>query len=127
MNIFIQFKNEIATPKLMGTVLPGITRESIIQILRDRGITVNERQISIDEVVDEYKKGNVLRVFGTGTAAVISPVGLLSYKGFEMKFDYSAPADLAVDLFNEITAIQRGEIEDRYNWLTYVDKKGVEV
>ncbi len=127
MNIFVQFKNEIATPKLLGTVLPGITRESVIQILRDRGLTVNERLISINEVMDEYKKGNVLRVFGTGTAAVISPVGLLSYKGFEMKFDYSDPNDLAVDLFKEITAMQRAEVEDRYNWLTYVDKKGVEV
>ena len=127
MNIFIQFKNEIATPKLVGTVLPGITRESVIQILRDRGLTVNERLISIDEVIDEYKKGNVLRVFGTGTAAVISPVGILSYKGYEMKFDYSDPDDLAVDLFKEITAMQRGEIEDRYKWLTYLDKKGVEV
>ena len=77
--------------------------------------------------MDEYKKGNVLRVFGTGTAAVISPVGLLSYKGFEMKFDYSDPNDLAVDLFKEITAMQRAEVEDRYNWLTYVYKKGVEV
>lgn len=127
MNIFVQFKNEIATPKLVGTVLPGVTRESVIRILRDKGLTVNERLINIDEIVSEYKKGNVLSVFGTGTAAVISPVGLLSYKGFEMKFDYSDPNDLAVDLFKEISAIQRAEIEDRYNWLTYVDRKGVEV
>ena len=127
MNIFIQFKKEIATPKLIGTVLPGITRESVIRILQDRGYTVNERLISIDEVINEYNKGNVLRIFGTGTAAVISPVGLLSYKGFEMNFNYSDPDDLAVELFKEITAMQRAQIEDRYNWLTYVDKKGVEV
>ncbi len=127
MNIFVQFKNEIATPKLIGTVLPGITRESVIRILRDKGMTVNERLISIDEIITEYKKGNVLRVFGTGTAAVISPVGLLSYKGFEMKFTYDEPNDLAVELFKEIKSIQRAEIEDRYNWLAYVDKKSVEV
>ena len=127
MNIFIQFKDEIATPKLAGSVLPGITRESVIRILKDRGMNVTERLISIDEVVSEYKKGNVLRIFGTGTAAVISPVGLLSYKGFEMKFDYTSPDDLTVDLYNEITGIQRAQIDDRYNWLTYIEKKNVEV
>ena len=127
MNIFVQFKDEVATPQLNGTVLPGVTRASVIQILKDRGMNVYERLISIDEVISEYKKGNVVSVFGTGTAAVISPVGVLSYKGFEMKFDYSSQDALAIELFNEISGIQRGEVEDRYNWLIHVDKKGVEV
>ncbi len=127
MNIFVQFKGEVATPKLTGTVLPGVTRESVIQILHDKGYNVTERLISINEIVTEYKKGNVLSIFGTGTAAVISPVGLLSYKGFEMKFDYTDSNVLAAELFKEISAIQRAEIVDRYNWLTYADKKSVEV
>lgn len=124
MNIFIRFKNEIATPKLNGSILPGITRKSVLQILNDWEMKVSERLLPIQEVVDEYKKGNVLGVFGTGTAAVISMVGLLSYKNIEMKFDDN---DFALKLFNEITSIQYGEKPDRYSWLTYVEKKQVEV
>jgi branched-chain amino acid aminotransferase len=124
MNIFIRFKNEIATPKLTGGILPGITRKSVLQILNDWEMKVYERLVPIQEVVDEYKKGNVLGVFGTGTAAVISMVGLLSYKDMEMKFEDDG---FALKLFNEITSIQYGTKPDRYNWLTYVEKKQVEV
>jgi branched-chain amino acid aminotransferase len=124
MNIFIRFKNEIATPKLTGGILPGVTRKSVLQILNDWEMKVYERLIPMQEVVDEYKKGNVLGVFGTGTAAVISMVGLLRYKNIEMKFE---EYDFALKLFNEITAIQYGTKPDRYNWLTCVEKKQVEV
>jgi len=124
MNIFIRFKNEIATPKLTGGILPGVTRKSVLQILNDWEMKVYERLIPMQEVVDEYKKGNVLGVFGTGTAAVISMVGLLRYKDIEMKFE---EYDFALKLFNEISAIQYGTKPDRYNWLTWVEKKQVEV
>jgi branched-chain amino acid aminotransferase len=124
MNIFIRFKHEIATPKLNGSILPGVTRKSVLQILNDWEMNVSERLIAMQEVVDEYKKGNVLGVFGTGTAAVISMVGLLKYKNVEMKFDDN---EFALKLFNEITSIQYGLKPDRYNWLTYVEKKQVEV
>lgn len=124
MNIFVRFKNEIATPKLTGSILPGITRKSVLQILNDWEMKITERLISMQEVIDEYKKGNVLGVFGTGTAAVISMVGFLKYKNTEMKFTED---EFALKLFNEITAIQYGKKPDRYNWLTYVEKKQVEV
>jgi branched-chain amino acid aminotransferase len=127
MNIFIQFKNEIATPKLTGSILPGVTRDSVIQILKDLEMNVTERLISIDEVVSEYKKGNVLGVFGTGTAAIISMVGLLKYKETQMKFDTTQPDDLATKLFEKITSIQYGYSEDKFNWLTHCTKKEVEV
>ena len=127
MNIFIRFKNEIATPKLTGGILPGITRDSVIQILRDWEMKITERLIPMDEVISEYKKGNVLGVFGTGTAAIISEVGLLKYKDMEMKFDSKQSNDLALKLFDKLTSIHYGLSEDKYNWLTHVTKKEVAV
>jgi len=127
MNIFIRFKDEVATPELTGGILPGITRKSVIQILKDMGEKISERLISIDEVVNEYKKGNVLEIFGTGTAAIISSVGWLKYKDMEMVFNNGQPGELAVKLFDEITSIQYGRKEDTNNWITYVIKQGVEV
>jgi branched-chain amino acid aminotransferase len=124
MNIFVRFKNEIATPKLTGSILPGITRKSVLQILNDWEMKVSERLISMQEVIDEYKKGNLLGLFGTGTAAVISMVGLVKYKDLEMNFTDDG---FALKLFNEITAIQYGTKPDRYNWLTCLEKKQVEV
>lgn len=127
MNIFIQFKNEVATPKLTGGILPGITRESVLQILKDWGMKVTERLIPMEEVIVEYKKGNVLSVFGTGTAAIISEVGFLKYKDVEMKFDSTKSNNLALKLFNYLTSVHYGLSEDKYNWLTHVTKKEVEV
>ena len=127
MNIFINFKGEVATPKLNGSILPGVTRDSVIQILKDWGMNVTERLISIEEVVSEYKKGNVLGVFGTGTAAIISSVGWLTYKGFEMTFNNGQSGELDKKLFEEITSIHYGRKEDKHNWLTHVNKKEVEV
>lgn len=127
MNIFIRFKNEIATPKLTGGILPGITRESVIQILRDWEMKVTERLIPMEEVISEYKKGNVLGVFGTGTAAIISEVELLRYKDFDMKFESEASTDIALKLFEKLTSIHYGYTEDKYNWLVQVEKKVVEI
>jgi len=124
MNIFVRFRNEIATPKLTGSILPGITRKSVLQILNDWEMKVSERLIPVEELIDEYKKGNVLGLFGTGTAAVISMVGLVKYKDLDMTFEDD---EFALKLFNEITSIQYGTKPDRYNWLTYVEKKQVEV
>ncbi len=127
MNIFIQFKNEVATPKLSGSILPGVSRDSVLHILKDWGMNVTERSISIVEVIDEYKKGNVLSVYGTGTAAVISSVGWLNFKGFEMTFNGGNPGELDLKLFNELTSIHYGKSEDKYGWLTHVEKKEIEV
>lgn len=120
MNIFIALKDEIVTPKLTGGILPGVTRLSVIQILRDWGYTVNERVISVDEFTDEYEKGNVTDVFGTGTAAIISSVGELKFKDKIMKINDGQPGELAKRLFNTVTGIQCGEIEDTYKWLVPV-------
>ncbi len=126
MNIFIRFKDEVATPSLSGSILPGVTRDSVIQILKDCNMNLTERSISIDEVVSEYKKGNVLGVFGTGTAAIISSVGWLTYKDLQMTFNDGKPGDLDLKLFEELTSIHYGKKEDTHNWLTHVAVKEVE-
>jgi branched-chain amino acid aminotransferase len=126
MNIFIRFKNEIVTPKLTGSILPGVTRASVIQILKDWEMNITERLVSIEEVISEYKNGNLLGIFGTGTAAIISTVGFLRYKDFDMHFESGKPGDLAVKLFEKLTSIHYGKTEDEYNWLFHVEKKGIE-
>ena len=127
MNIFINFKDEIATPKLSGSILPGVTRRSVIQLLKEWGMNITERDISIDEMIIEYDKGNLLGVFGSGTAAIISSVGWLTYKNKNMTFNNGEPGELDIKLFDELTSIHYGEKEDTHNWLAHLDKKGVEV
>lgn len=127
MNIFVNFKNEVATPRLSGSILPGVTRRSVIQILKEWGMNVVERDISIDEIISEYDKGNLLGVFGSGTAAIISSIGWMTYKDKNMTFNNGEPGELDVKLFNELTSIHYGEKEDTHDWVFHVEKKGVEV
>jgi branched-chain amino acid aminotransferase len=122
MNIFISYKDEVVTPKLTGGFLSGITRKTVIQLLKDWNVPITERLISIDEVVSEYKKGNVTGIFGTGTAATISSVGWLTYKGFDMTINDGKPSDIAVRLFDAIAGLHYGRSEDKHKWLTYVKK-----
>ena len=84
MNLFVRIGDEIITPPLDGTFLPGITRESVLTLLRDWGMKVSERKLSIDELREAHKKGELREVFGTGTAAVISPVGALGFQEGQM-------------------------------------------
>jgi branched-chain amino acid aminotransferase len=127
MNIFINLKDEIVTPKLNGSILPGITRRTVIELLKEWNMNVVERDITIDEVVKAYDDGNLVGIFGTGTAAIISTVGWLTYKDKEMTLNNGKPNELDLKLFNEITAIHYGEKADTHNWLMQVEKKGVEV
>ena len=121
MNIFMQFKDEVVTPNLTGTILPGVTRMSVIQILKDWNYNINERMISIDEVLEGYKKGNLVEIFGTGTAAIISSIGKLKYHDTIMKFSDEHAGELGTKLYEEILGIQYGLREDKHNWLTYID------
>ncbi|MGE3262353.1 MAG: branched-chain amino acid aminotransferase [Bacteriovoracia bacterium] len=118
MNVFFRFKNEVVTPPLGGTILNGATRDCVIRLLQDWNINVRERSLTIDEVLQAYKSGDLLEAFGTGTAAVISPIGELSTKNETMKLcpDGKA-AELTQRLYNEITAIQYGEKADPYGWI----------
>lgn len=121
MNIFIQFKDEVATPSLNGTILPGITRMSVIQLLKDWNYNINERLVSIDEVMEAYDNKKLIELFGTGTAAVISSVSKLKFNEKLLMFDENKPGDLGTKLYEELTSIQYGKIEDRHGWMTYLD------
>lgn len=121
MNIFFVFGDEVATPPLSGSILPGVTRDSVLRICRDRGWKVSERPIGIDEVVRAAQSGRLREAFGTGTAAVVSPVGSLCYRGTEYPVNGGSVGERAKELFDEITGIQNGEIEDRYGWVRRVE------
>ncbi|MEW6701644.1 MAG: branched-chain amino acid aminotransferase [Bacteroidota bacterium] len=121
MNIFVRFKNEVTTPMLNGSILPGITRMSVLQILKDWGYNVTERMINIEEIIDAYKKNNLVEIFGTGTAAVISSVSRLKYNEHLLQFSETEAGELGTKLYEELTGIQYGKIEDKHNWMTYID------
>ncbi|MEX6687633.1 branched-chain amino acid aminotransferase [Danxiaibacter flavus] len=117
MNVFFVINNVAITPSLEeGTILAGVTRDSVITILNDMGIKVEERRISIDEIVEAYKKGQVQEVFGTGTAAVIAPVKELKYKDNAMTFDVTS-YKIADEVKQRLTAIRERKAEDVHGWL----------
>lgn len=122
MNIFFVIGDEVITPPLdSGTILPGITRDTVIQLAKQWGLKVNEYRISIDEVWEAHKNGNLKEVFGTGTAATISPVGLLSYKGESITINNNEIGKISAKLYDHITGIQHGLIEDTNNWNLHLD------
>ncbi len=118
MNIFYVIGDEIITPPLGGSILPGVTRDSVIQMAKSWGLTVVERRISIDEVLAAQENGSLKEIFGTGTAAVISPVGSLHYQGRDCLINNGKIGALSQRLFDEILAIQYGAKEDPYGWVT---------
>jgi branched-chain amino acid aminotransferase len=122
MNIFFVHKNgTLVTPMLSGTILPGITRDSIITLARDRGLEVEERHISITEWQDGIDSGDITEVFACGTAAVITPIGALVGHNLHIG-DADAPAgELTMSLRKELTDIQYGRAPDRHGWLTRLD------
>lgn len=117
MNIFFKINGSIVTPPLNGSILPGITRDSVITLLRDWGYDVQERAIAIDEVVAANEQGTLEEVFGSGTAAVISPVGSLYYKEHSIIINNEKTGALSQQLFDELQAIQYGHQEDPHGWV----------
>jgi branched-chain amino acid aminotransferase len=126
MNIFFRTKNELITPPLGGTILPGVTRDSVIAIAKDWGLKVEERRISIDEVIETARTGDLLEAFGTGTAAVISPVGVLSYKGREVTINNNQTGELSRRLYDYLGKLQHGEEPDKFGWVERIDKLDLE-
>ncbi len=118
MNIFFLIDDVLVTPPLKGAILDGITRRSVIQLARDWGITVNERPITIDEVFEKAEAGHLREVFGTGTAAVISPVGKIQHKWQSITINDHKIGPFAQKLYDTITGIQDGRGKDRFNWMT---------
>ncbi len=117
MNMFFVIDDEVITAPLTGTILPGITRDSVLHILKDWGAKVSERSLTIDEVISAAENGRLKEAFGTGTAAVISPVGQITYKGKDYVIAGGQMGELSEKLYNEIVALQYGEKEDPYGWV----------
>ncbi len=122
MNMFFVIDDEVITSPLAGTVLPGITRDSVLTLCRDWGRRVAERPLSIDEIIEARKNGRLQEAFGAGTAAVISPVGRLHYQGEDIVVGDGSIGGLTQRLYDEITGIQYGLRPDPYHWVTLVDK-----
>ena len=121
MNICFIKDNVLVTPPLHGTILPGVTRDSVIHLAKHWGMKVEERRIAIDEVMSSIKDGSMTEVFGTGTAAVISPVGEIYHKGETVTVNGNKTGPLAQKFFDEITGIQSGERPDPFGWVHHVD------
>ncbi len=115
-NIFFKLGDALVTPALTGSILDGITRNSVIELAKSWGVAVVERDISIEEVVAGVESGALEEAFGTGTAAVISPVGELFYKGKTYPVADGKAGALSARLFQELQGIQRGSREDQFGW-----------
>lgn len=120
MNIFFVINGEVITPNLNGGILPGITRDCILTILRDKGYTVTERPLSIDEVLDAHRAGHLQEVFGAGTAAVVAHVSKMSIKGQEVVLPPVEEREIGTLAKAEIDGLRAGMVEDKYGWLVPV-------
>ncbi len=120
MNIFFVLDDELVTPMLSGSILPGITRDSVIQLGRSWGLTVTERKISIDELMEAHESGKLKEIFGSGTAAVISPVGELKYDERVITVGEGQVGPLAHRFFQSIQDIQYGSIEGPEGWVVRI-------
>ncbi len=122
MNVMFKINGEIVTPKLTGSVLPGITRKSSIEILREWGYTVTERLLSVDELIEAAENGTLEEAWGTGTAAVISPIGHLFYKDVDHVISNNQIGELTQKLYDELTGIQWGKNPDKRGWCLKVTR-----
>ncbi|ALC86404.1 MULTISPECIES: branched-chain amino acid aminotransferase [unclassified Bacillus (in: firmicutes)] len=117
MNVFFKINGEVVTPALNGSILDGITRKSIIQLLKHWGVPVTERRVSMEEIREAYLNGKLDEAFGTGTAAVISPIGELRWKGELFYVNNGETGELSKKLYDSLTAIQKGSMEDPFGWV----------
>lgn len=124
MNIFFRFGDRVVTPDLRGTILPGVTRDSVITLLHDAGYTVEERRIDIAEVVAGARNGTLQEAFGAGTAAVVAPVGRIAVGDEVLEINANRAGPLTDELYARITAIQYGEAEDRHGWNMFIGNAG---
>jgi branched-chain amino acid aminotransferase len=117
MNIFFVIGDEVVTPRLEGTILPGITRDSALTLLRDMGLTVLERRVSIDEVIDAYDRGLLRECFGTGTAATLSHIRRIRYRDRDIVLPDVAERTIGPTVRNRLVAIATGVAPDPYGWV----------
>ena len=121
MNVMFRFGDEIVTPKLTGSILPGITRKSCIEILKSEGHCVSERLLSVDELSRSMTDGTLDEAWGCGTAAVVSPIGELCYRDHSYTVNGGKIGKITQHLYDTLTSIQWGTAEDRFGWTKIVD------
>ncbi len=119
-NIFFRIDDQLITPPLEGSILGGLTRDSVIKLASSWGLAVAERRIAIDEILATNKEGRLQEAFGTGTAAVISPVGELFYKEQSYIINNGRTGEVAAKLYKELPAIQNGDQNDPFKWVVRV-------
>ena len=117
MNVMFKINGEIVTPELTGSILPGITRKSCIEVLKSLGYKVSERLLSVDELVDAMKSGALEEAWGCGTAAVVSPIGKLAYGDNEYVIGGGKIGEVTQKLYDILTGIQWGKIPDEFGWV----------
>ena len=117
MNVFFVLDGTAITPPLGGTILPGVTRDSALTLLRELGIPVQERRITMDELLATHAAGTLTEAFGAGTAAIVAPIACIRYRERELQFTPPADSSVAARLRSHLVAIQTGREPDRHNWL----------
>ncbi len=120
MNIMVNINGTAITPALSGTILPGVTRDSVLTLLRESGAKLEERPVSIDEVLAAHAKGTLLEAFGIGTAAIIAPIACIGYQGKDYDIPTGSTSGFAKHLHTTLTAIQYARVPDTHNWLLYI-------
>lgn len=116
MNMMFVIDGKIVTAPLEGSILAGVTRKSILQLAQDKGYQTEERRISVQELFDAYERGGLTEAFGTGTAAVISPVGEMEYQGKSMVLNDHKIGNISQEMYDTLVGIQRGDLPDIYGW-----------
>jgi len=116
MNVFFMMNGVAVTPLLTGSILPGVTRDSVIQLLKHWNIPVEERKISVDEILEAGVDGTLREAFGTGTAAVISPIGELVRDNRRIEIHGGQTGTISQRLYDTLTDIQYGAVKDELNW-----------
>jgi len=120
MNIMFVINGKAITPPLSGTILPGVTRDSVLTLLQDLKFPAEERAITVEEVVAAHAAGKLQEAFGIGTAAIIAPIACIGYHGNDLAIPTGAPDSLAARLRTKLVAIQTGHEPDPHNWLLYI-------
>lgn len=118
--MFVYEGKKIVTPELNGSILPGITRDSVMQLAKRMGLEVEERRMAIDEVFADAKAGKLTEAFGTGTAAVVSPVNKICYRGEDVGIGDGNIGKVTMELYNTLTGIQLGTMEDTMGWIVKI-------
>ncbi|MCF8019555.1 isoleucine-valine aminotransferase / aromatic amino acid aminotransferase [Petrocella atlantisensis] len=123
MNIFFKIRGKVYTPALSGSILPGITRDSVISLLKSWDIPIYEERISMDTIIEASKNGDLEEVFGTGTAAVISPVGGIHFKGLDFVVHNNEIGPITRRIYDTLTGMQYGNVKDDFGWIETIEDK----